>query len=159
MGKYKSPFARKYAPDLCQQIGLAPDAMLAFVDGLNAAFMAHPGFKAVTAVGNIMGLVPLHTVQMVSGGVQLAAGPGSAGMSLYKTAQYLRSANERIFSPRGLRAQVCRTEKMLSQTGLLGELGDALVETPDPVADRMKVFGNRVMALEFADSPSTEPDG
>ncbi|CAI7640864.1 unnamed protein product [Penicillium glandicola] len=181
-GTYLSPFARAHAPELEQQTGLSPAELLAFIDGLNEAFLANPALQATNAVGNLVGLVPLQSTQLVGGGINLIAGLGSAGVSKVRTQQYMETANATIFKPKGLHAQICKTEKMLERVGLVNEAGlfahqhyrdileDARPGDPDalnvsrgfignPIEKRMEGLGGKAMKLSFDNlSAPVEPD-
>lgn len=125
--------------------------------------MANPVLQATSTVGKLVGFVPLATAQMVGGGLNLAAGIGAAGISIARTKTYMKRANETLFKPRGLHAQIVKTEKML---GLIGMAVDCDVfiqrqyqvmvdnartecDNGNPIAGRMDALGDRVMELSF----------
>lgn len=163
-----SPFARARAADLEHQYNLPPTEMLAFIDGLNEAFMANPVLQATSMIGNVVGFVPIATAQIVGSSINLASGLGMAATSIFRTKQYMKKANETVFSPRGLHVQICKTEKMLLQTGVrcdasvfaLGQYAamgdDARPENARPdiasrahLVKRMSALGEEVMRLDF----------
>ncbi|KAJ5489408.1 hypothetical protein N7539_004298 [Penicillium diatomitis] len=94
--------------------------MLAFIDGLNEAHMANPFLEATNTIGSLVGMVPLHTAQIVGTSLSVVAGLGTAGVAIVRTKKYMTWANEVIFKPKGLLAQLCKTEKMLGQIGMEG---------------------------------------
>jgi chromosome segregation ATPase len=162
-GEYMSPFVRTRAPELEQQYGLSSSELLAFIDGLNEAFMANPALQVTDAIGTIVGFVPLQTTQIVGASLNVAAGIGTAGVSIVRTKRYMKKANETIFKPKGLHAQICKTEQMLTQIGKEGDtvvfaksqfqamLGSAQAQEPsgNAIARRMESLGDRVMKLSF----------
>ncbi|KAJ6103102.1 hypothetical protein N7486_005529 [Penicillium sp. IBT 16267x] len=159
-GSYMSPFVRVRVPELEQQIPLSPSELLAFIDGLNEAFLGNPALQATNTVGTIIGLVPLGTAQMVGLGLNVGAGLATAGVSIARTKSYMKTANETIFKPKGLHVQIRKTDKMLSQIGMPNDsavfarhqyrgLMDAQTPDENPIAQRMSVLGDRVMRLSF----------
>lgn len=163
-----SPFARARAADLEHQYNLPPTEMLAFIDGLNEAFLANPVLQATNMIGNVVGFVPSATAQIVGSSINLASGLGMAATSIFRTKQYMKKANEAIFSPRGLHAQICKTGKMLLQTGVrcdesvfvqgqYAAMGDdTRPENVRPeiasrvhLVKRMNALGEEVMRLDF----------
>lgn len=165
-----SPFVRVRIPELEQQTPLSPSELIAFIDGLNEAFLGNPALQATNAVGSIIGLVPLGTAQMIGAGLNVGAGVATAGVSITRTKSYMKIANERIFKPKGLHVQISKTDKMLSQIGMPNDgavfarhpsRGIMNAQTPDdnPIAQRMTVLGDRVMRLSFenVDAP-VSPD-
>lgn len=158
-----SPFVRTRAPELEQQYGLSSSELLVFIDGLNEAFMANPALQVTDAIGTIVGFVPLQTTQIVGASLNVAAGIGTAGVSIVRTKRYMKKANETIFKPKGLHAQICKTEQMLTQIGLGGDtvvfaksqfqamIGSAQAQEPsgNAIARRMESLGDRVMKLSF----------
>ncbi|OKP01320.1 hypothetical protein PENSUB_7310 [Penicillium subrubescens] len=162
-GEYMSPFVRTRAPELEKQYGLSSSELLAFIDGLNEAFMANPALKVTDAIGTIVGFVPLQTTQIVGASLNVAAGIGTAGVSIVRTNRYMKKANETIFKPKGLHAQICKTERMLTQIGMEGDtvvfaksqfqamIGSSQAQEPsgNTIARRMESLGDRVMKLSF----------
>jgi hypothetical protein len=160
-----SPFVRTRAPELEQQYGLSSSKLLAFIDGLNEAFMANPALQVTNTIGTIVGFVPLQSTQIVGASLNAAAGLGTAGVSIVRTKRYMKKANETIFRPKGLHAQICKTEKMLVQIGMgcdaavfaksqfQAMLSSAQANEPsqNAIARRMGALGDRVMPLSFED--------
>lgn len=163
-----SPFARARAADLEHQYNLPPTEMLAFIDGLNEAFMANPVLQTTSMIGNVVGYVPSATAQIVGSSINLASGLGMAATSIFRTKQYMKKANETILSPRGLHAQICKTGKMLLQTGVRCDASvfaqgqyaamgdDARPENARPeiasrahLVKRMNALGEEAMRLDF----------
>ncbi|KAF9887257.1 hypothetical protein FE257_010385 [Aspergillus nanangensis] len=120
-GTIYRPFARAYPPDLAQN-DISPTDFLAFIDGLNEVWLAHPYLQATSATSGLIGLAPLLEVQLVSLGVQIAAEYGSIKLSQMRTQAYMKLANEQLFAPRRLRAQVLKTRAMMEEVGIPGEV-------------------------------------
>ncbi|KAJ5370293.1 uncharacterized protein N7496_006385 [Penicillium cataractarum] len=153
-----SPFVRARAPELEQRYGLSSSELLAFIDGLNESFMANPALQVTNTIGTIVSFVPLQTAQIVGASLNVAAGLGTAGVSMVRTKRYMKQANETIFKPRGLHAQICKTDKMLSQMGMAGDtavfakgqaqamLSSAQANEPSrhAIARRMQALGDRM---------------
>ncbi|KAI9689584.1 MAG: hypothetical protein M1822_010236 [Bathelium mastoideum] len=113
-GAYASPFARAYSPSLANIPNpISSQEFLAFIDGLNEAFIPNPAFQVTQRAGNIAGHVPLFPVRWVGTGLQLASGLGSAAMSYGRAKKYMRLANERLFHPRGLKAKIMKAAEMM----------------------------------------------
>lgn len=114
-------------------------------------------------IGTIVGFVPLQSTQILGASLNAAAGLGTAGLSIVRTKQFLKKANETIFRPKGLHTQICKTEKMLTQIGITGEravfargqvqamIGSLRADEPsrNAIARRMEGLSDRVMGLSF----------
>ncbi|GJN71439.1 hypothetical protein PLICBS_005504 [Purpureocillium lilacinum] len=100
-----SPFLRAYPPAL-SPFALPPAPFLAFIDALNRASVASPPVQALRLAGNVVGMVPLHTAQVVGGAVNAAATVATIAVSKARVAALLRGANSDVFGPRGLRVGV-----------------------------------------------------
>ncbi|THC91021.1 hypothetical protein EYZ11_009529 [Aspergillus tanneri] len=145
-GTIYRPFARAYPPDLTTTTlsyndltsMQSPDAFqgpghpgtgsisatdfLAFIDGLNAVWLAHPYLQTASATSGIFSFVPLLEVQLAALGVAVATEYGSHKLSQMRTEAYLRLANEELFVPRGLRVQILKTRQMMETVGISGEV-------------------------------------
>ncbi|KAL3952104.1 hypothetical protein ACCO45_013821 [Purpureocillium lilacinum] len=64
------------------------------------------GAAALRLAGNVVGMVPLHTAQVVGGAVNAAATVATIAVSKARVAALLRGANSDVFGPRGLRVGV-----------------------------------------------------
>lgn len=162
-----SPFARARAQELEQTYGITAREMLAFIDGLNEAFIANPVLLATSKIGNIVGFVPIPSTQIFGSTISLASGWGMAATSIMRTKQYMQKANEVIFRPKNLHAQICKTEKMLMQTGIncdVSVFAQAQYQTGKApgsgnyLARRMNALSDRVMGLSFDVEAPVAPD-
>ncbi|KAJ5212590.1 uncharacterized protein N7498_004236 [Penicillium cinerascens] len=100
-------------------------------------------------IGNVVGFVPSATAQIVGSSINLASGLGIAATSIIRTKQYMKKANETVFSPRGLHAQICKTGKMLLQIGVRPENAQPEIASKACLVKRMSALGEEVMRLDF----------
>ncbi|KAF4302333.1 hypothetical protein GTA08_BOTSDO06291 [Botryosphaeria dothidea] len=114
-----SPFARAYAPALGELPNpISQDEFLAFIDGLNNAFMMHPFFQAGFMAGGMVMSAPLLPVQLAGGGLQALAAVGSGAVTFVRAKKFLKKANAEIFNPRGLTVRTCTTKRMMQAVGM-----------------------------------------
>ena len=116
-GTFFSPFVRAYVPDL-ENYGISRDAFLAFVDGLNEAFVANPAFQLTSTLGMIMsqcyGVDPVVWAGM---GLQVASGVASGATSYFRTKEFVKAMNGDLFHPAGLHLNIMTTKKMMNKIG------------------------------------------
>ncbi|GES63216.1 hypothetical protein ATEIFO6365_0014026400 [Aspergillus terreus] len=148
-GSIYRPFARAYAPDLGDH-GISASDFLAFIDGLNEVWLAHPYLQATSAASSLLGFLPLLETQLVAVGVQVAAEYGSVKVSQLRTQAYMKLANEQLFAPRRLRAQVLTTKVMMEEVGIPGEVLELA-----PVSSKRDEEGDDV----FADTEGDAGEG
>ncbi|KAE8453823.1 hypothetical protein EG329_009335 [Mollisiaceae sp. DMI_Dod_QoI] len=168
-GPFFSPFCRAWAPALAES-DITQAQLLAFIDGLNEAFIAHPTFQVASAIGGIMSFAPA-PVTFVGIGLQVGAGLASAATSWARARAFVKEANEKIFLPKGLRAKVLKTKKMMLAVGQGGEVlrlpplvemdpssGAAWKddEENDPRMRRIRALGDRVAELQLHGLPEPE---
>ncbi|EME41272.1 hypothetical protein DOTSEDRAFT_55141 [Dothistroma septosporum NZE10] len=114
-GAFFSPFVRAYVPEL-ERHGISQTEFLAFIDGLNEAFVANPVTQATSAAGAVMTqFYGVHPVQWAGMGLQTASGLVSAATSYFRTKAYTKSVNVDLFHPTGLHLKVMTTKKMLGK--------------------------------------------
>lgn len=133
-----TPFVRAYAPDLEAAYRLKRKKLLSFIDGLNEAL----AFSCDAQI------------------------PSEVAAAISRTKRYMKKANESIFLPRGLHAQLCRSESIIGQIGMSSDSEDSLflqnnpvhagwedvsLDNPaaNPIAERMRCLGDRVMKLSY----------
>jgi xanthosine utilization system XapX-like protein len=109
--KLGSPFLRAYPPSL-GHLHISKDLFLGFIDQLNRASVASPPVQVVGLVGNLVGMVPLATAQIVGTAVNTAATLTTVVVSKGRTEMVLRQANHEIFSPRGLKAYIAKLDAL-----------------------------------------------
>ena len=99
------PYCRAYAPSLAQHNVSCAD-FVAFIDNLTIAQAPAAPFKVLQIASTGVGFVPHHWAQAASAGMGMAAGLGSAAVSITRRKLYLKEVNERYFTPRGLHARI-----------------------------------------------------
>lgn len=112
-----SPFLRAYPPSLAHY-SITPSTFLSFIDALNRILVVSPPVRVLGLAGNIVGMVPLATAQIVGGAVNAAATVTSIAMSKGRSEMYLKEANKKIFAPVGLRAEMCKMEVVAKVAGM-----------------------------------------
>lgn len=180
---FASPFIRAYAPSLMipgshrQSKPIDAPTFLAFLDGLNEAFIGSPAFQALGLVGTGLSIAPLATLQIVGGSLSAAAGLGSAATSYARTLAYVKAANERLFRPAGLKLAIKNTRDMMTIVGVHGEQlhlppldmtnpanrnftfhVDAGASPDDPRIRRLRALGDKVAPLSFDVPAPVAPD-
>lgn len=160
-----SPFARARVPELEQGSNIPPQDLITFIDGLNEALMASPGVRATNSVGNVVGMSDFGPIRLLGAGLNAAASHSAAGASDMRIKNHMNKANAELFRPRGLYAQICKTEKMLGYIGRDGQKEAfalqqqrIMVENARApfngtesaaISQRMAALGDRVMQLSF----------
>ncbi|CAH0039012.1 unnamed protein product [Clonostachys rhizophaga] len=109
--KLGSPFLRAYPPSL-GHVHVSKNLFLGFIDQLNRASVASPPVQVVGLVGNLVGMVPLATAQIVGTAVNTAATLTTVVVSKGRTEMVLRQANHEIFNPRGLKAYIAKLDAL-----------------------------------------------
>ncbi|KAH0828312.1 hypothetical protein AYO21_07307 [Fonsecaea monophora] len=122
LGQYGSPFLRAYPPCLAQY-HISPTLFLSFLDNLNRVAVKSPPLTALSLAGNLVGMVPLGTAQIVGGAVNLAAEVSAGVIQHGRTEIELRRANTDIFRPRGLKVEIAKTEALAKLVGMEGVFG------------------------------------
>lgn len=111
----------------------------------------------------------VHAVPPVQwAGIGLAVGAGlvSTGTSWTRARAFVKTVNEEIFQPRGLKCKVLKTKKMMVAVGHgeeelslppLENVDDGSNdESEDPIMRRIRALGDRVAPLTFSDLPPPE---
>ncbi|VUC36624.1 unnamed protein product [Clonostachys rosea] len=109
--KLGSPFLRAYPPSLAR-LHISKDLFLGFIDQLNRASVASPPVQVVGLIGNVVGMVPLATAQIVGTAVNTAATLTTVVMSKGRAEMVLRQANHEIFNPRGLKVYIAKLDAL-----------------------------------------------
>jgi hypothetical protein len=159
-----------------QNYGITPHEWIVFLDEFNEAWMANPALQVANQAGNIAGMAPSMIAQIVGMGVNVTASIGSAVTTKVRTKKYLAKENGKLFNPKGLHVQVCKTEKMLAYVGLSGQdnvfsrykqafeytqMNAPMIQrNNNPTLQRMQSLSNRIMAISFdnVEAP-TKPEG
>ncbi|KAH7069308.1 hypothetical protein FB567DRAFT_416264, partial [Paraphoma chrysanthemicola] len=112
-----SPFLRAYPPAL-EAYGISAPTWLKFLDELNRAIVVSPPLAVLGFAGDIVGLIPLHTVQLVGSSVGAAAKLSASMTSKSRSALMLRDANQEMFAPRSLRIDIVKLEVVANEVGI-----------------------------------------
>lgn len=119
--------------------GIQQVKFLAFIDGFNEAFVAHPIFQGLGVAGAVMSMAyGVHPVQWAGLGLQISSGMVSAATSYLRARQYVQAINMELFNPAGLHVTVMTTKKMMVKIGLPGEqlkLHPLSADAPTPDAN------------------------
>lgn len=115
---------RAYPPDLTTY-GINRADFLGFLDDLNRCAVASPPVQVLGLAGDLVGLVPLQTAQIVGNSVSLVASAATYGVSKGRADACLRAANASLFAPRGLRAEFAKLGALASIAGIPGVLDPA----------------------------------
>ncbi|KAJ6518804.1 hypothetical protein C8R45DRAFT_807032 [Mycena sanguinolenta] len=109
---FGSPFVRGYNPMLESCVGISQDQLLSFIDGLNLAMTASPPLRVVDLAGLVIGFIPHNWAQIGGGLLRIGAGGGTRILNKSVTDRYLRTANLRLFKPKGLVVRICTSAAM-----------------------------------------------
>jgi hypothetical protein len=112
-----SPFLRAYPIEL-EAYGIPPPEFLSFIDELNRLMVVSPPVRVLGLAGDIVGLVPLATAQMVGGAVSAAATLTTVAMSKGRSELFIRESNQKLFAPRGLKANIVKLEVVAKVIGI-----------------------------------------
>ncbi|KAJ6477649.1 hypothetical protein C8R45DRAFT_906499 [Mycena sanguinolenta] len=147
---FDSPFARGYNPVLETCVGISQDQLLSFIDGLNLAMTASPPLRVVDLAGLVIGFIPNEWAMIGGNLLQIGAEGGIRILNKSVTDRYLRTANLRLFKPRGLAVRICTSAAMrhlvLSNESDVGPstmkklgrgLGTVLLHAPIPYTSRI----------------------
>jgi hypothetical protein len=115
-----------------------------------------------------MSFAPLQPVMFAGMGLSFGAGFASAATSWKRAKIYVRTANEEIFLPKGLKCAVLKTKKMMAHVGheagklelppldMLGGRDESIGGKDDPRMRRLLALGDRVAPLIFDGLPNPE---
>ncbi|KAH8663002.1 hypothetical protein BGZ60DRAFT_412520 [Tricladium varicosporioides] len=156
-----SPFPRAYSPAL-QTLDISQSDFLSFIDHLNEAFIAAPGFQIASHVTGAISSIPLPLAGLVGSILGAPVNGASNAVSFKNAKEFLAEANRNFFERRGVRVRVLKTEKMMACVGV-GYHGAELrlpaltgeYELDDPRMRRVRALGDKVSPVTF--SVSQEP--
>jgi hypothetical protein len=100
-----SPFARAY-PTQLEQYGIGEAQFMAFVDGFNEAYLAHPIYQVMGAAGGVCTAVPSVIAHGVGAALIVGSIAGSTATTILRSKAFIKKANRDIFAPRGLLVRV-----------------------------------------------------
>ncbi|KEF53169.1 uncharacterized protein A1O9_10617 [Exophiala aquamarina CBS 119918] len=113
----ESGFLRAYPPSLAA-FSISVSEFLHFIDTINHVSAKSPPLQVLSLAGNIVGLVPLATTQMVGTAINLGAEVGAAAVTYGRSEMELRKANKELFGPRGLKVEVAKLDAVARLTGM-----------------------------------------
>ncbi|KAG9524611.1 hypothetical protein KCV07_g1766, partial [Aureobasidium melanogenum] len=140
-----NPFTLAYSPTLLLH-DIALNTFLSFLSTLNVCLANTPPLQVLDLAGGFVGMVPHHIPALIGGSLQATAKIAGAVTSKTRVAKLLKSANEEIFGPRGLKVEIVDTETLKQKLGIDGSkplLGDL-----DEQGMQMSVRDRRLQALE-----------
>ncbi|KAH6678246.1 hypothetical protein B0J14DRAFT_582273 [Halenospora varia] len=151
-----SPFPHAYSPAL-QTLNISQPDFLSFIDHLNEAFVAAPGFQIASHVTGAISSIPLPLVGLVGSILGAPVNGASNAVSFKNAKEFLAEANRDFFEKRGVRVRVLKTEKMMGCVGV-GYQGVELrlpaltgeYELDDPRMRRVRALGDKVSPITFA---------
>ncbi|KAG9258936.1 uncharacterized protein F5Z01DRAFT_9764 [Emericellopsis atlantica] len=157
-----APILRAWPPAL-EGTGLSKSDFLNFIDRLNRVTVNSPPIQVLGLVGNIVGMVPLATTQIVGSAVNASAMVAGVAVRKGHTEMLLREANRDIFRPLGLCVKLAKMEAVAAMAGIPIVNADGRVDrkshilpplTGDGGVDQsVGVHQRRLMALEPYISP------
>lgn len=112
-----SPFLRAYPPVL-QSYGIDRATFLKFLDDMNRVTVVSPPLIMLSVACNVAGFVPEPAVQIVAFSTDLANNAAMYAVSKGRAEMTLRKANQEIFKPQGLKAQVAKLEVVAHLSGM-----------------------------------------
>jgi len=112
-----NPFTRAYSPAL-SNTNISLVDFFTFLDTLNVCFAQTPPLQVLDLAGGIVGMVPHHIPALVGSSLQATAKIANAVTSKTRVAALLKTANEEIFAPRGLKVEILDTEKLKQKLGI-----------------------------------------
>ncbi|KAF1995230.1 hypothetical protein P154DRAFT_526513 [Amniculicola lignicola CBS 123094] len=112
-----SPFLRAYPPAL-EAYNIPVPTFLQFLDELNRAIVVSPPLQVLGLAGELVGIVPLATAQIVGTSISAAAQLGAYGVSKGRSEMFIKEANETLFAPRGLRVDIVKFEVVAKEADM-----------------------------------------
>lgn len=109
--KRASLFLRAYPPSLAA-FSITEAEFLQFVDTLNQVCKTSPPLQVLSIAGQIVGLVPIATAQIVGTAVNIAADVGAGAVTYGRSEMELKKANKELFGPRGLKVEIAKLDAL-----------------------------------------------
>lgn len=145
-----NPFTRAYSPCLSDS-NISLSTFLTFLDTLNVCFAQTPPLQVLDLAGGIVGMVPHHIPALVGSSLQATAKVANAVTSKTRVAGLLKTANEEIFAPEGLKVEILDTEKLKHKLGI--DASKPLLSDLEDKDMQVSVRDRRVQALSPHISP------
>jgi len=140
-----NPFTRAYSPAL-SDTNISLVDFLTFLDTLNVCFAQTPPLQVLDLAGGIVGMVPHHIPALVGSSLQATAKIANAVTSKTRVAGLLKTANEEIFAPQGLKVEILDTEKLKQKLGI--DPSKPLLNDIEEKDMQVSVRDRRLQALE-----------
>jgi hypothetical protein len=140
-----NPFTHAYSPSLATT-NISLHTFLTFLDTLNICLAQTPPLQILDLAGGIVGSIPHHIPALIGGSLQATAKIANAVTSKTRVARLLKSANEEIFGPQGLKVEILTTEKLKRKLGIDGS--KPLLCDSNEKDMEMSVRDRRLQALE-----------
>ena len=107
------PFIRAYSPVL-RAHDISPKTFVEFIDNLCVVQAPNPVGQVANIAGMGIGFVPYHWAQLAGTSIQFAAGLGNAAISITRTRLFLKTVNEKLFGPRGLKVSIKKDPEVMT---------------------------------------------
>lgn len=140
-----NPFTLAYSPALSTH-NISPATFLAFLSTLNICLATTPPLQILDLAGGFVGMVPHHIPALIGGSLQATAKIAGAATSKTRVAKCLKTANEEVFGPRGLKVEIVDTETLKRKLGIEG--GKPLLGDLDEQGLEISVRDRRLQALQ-----------
>lgn len=116
------PFVRAYAKILGSDYGISPDEFLKFIDKLNVLGRGNLPMGYVGKVGDTVGrfgaLDPSNITSLVGQCMSVAGTFGRAISAASKKISFLKTINEDLFNPKGLKVRIVKSKELKNALGL-----------------------------------------
>jgi hypothetical protein len=140
-----NPFTRAYSPSL-STTNISLPTFLTFLDTLNVCFAQTPPLQILDLAGGVVGMVPHHIPALIGGSLQATAKIANAVTSKARVASLLKTANEEIFAPQGLKVEILDTETLKGRLGI--DASRPLLEDLEEEDMEVSVRDRRLQALK-----------
>ena len=130
---FNSPFLRAYAPIL-RDYNLPRESFFTFLDQLNEVISTSAPLQVLDATGGILQSVPiLFPLHWIGSTISGLANLGHQGVSKSRTDSYIKQANQDIFGPRGLKAEIVKHDALayIANIPILDSKGKATRQMPE----------------------------
>ncbi|MCJ1336988.1 hypothetical protein MMC09_002266 [Bachmanniomyces sp. S44760] len=113
------PFARAYNPILSEKYSIPESEFITFIEHVNnLSAYSSPSLAMVNLAGEFIRHIPLPIIPLAGRGLRAGAQHGTGSMSKPKLEDFIREANERLFTPKGLRVRIASAISVRSRIGL-----------------------------------------
>lgn len=145
------PFARGYSQDL-HEPGITMQDFVEFIDNFNVVSAGSPPLQIIDMAGGVVGLIPIHHAQIISGAIQAVGKIGKAAVSKTRGTLFIQKANKDFFNPRGLKVELVTSEALKARSGMDP---DMQLAAPFEHSADLSVHQRRMAALDGYTAPVT----